>query len=170
MKIAFDLDGVLRDSKLGNLNVVCQIRDKIKSQKDKSFDMDQWLNMQTGTVFPKLNPALFSLPGDEVFVITACIHAKSHDDKKRWVKHFFGDHIKTITVDASGFGSKGTGNWGKAYVDPTAKSKMKVIADNNIDVYFDDDPAVVRRMRQIAENTNVHCKIIHFGPWIEEYY
>jgi hypothetical protein len=165
MKIGFDLDGVLRQSRVGGLNMATQL----KKNQNGTFDMDEWIALETATIFPLLNPWLFAQKDDKVYVVTAVLRDKGESlrkvigRKKSWVRHFIGPRAKVITV---------MGNWknGKDYVEPVVKAKVKVMRKLGIEVYFDDDPAIVRRMREIIKRRHWGIKVLHYGPWLEEYY
>ena len=103
---------------------------------------------------------LFATKEDEIFVITNCGTKESGDQKRGWIKHFFGDRIKVITCEVA------KGLWKKAYCDATAKAKVDVMLELGIDVYFDDDPAIINVMRKLTDK----IKFIKYGSWIDEYY
>ena len=124
--------------------------------------------------YPLLNPMLLSLPSDELFVITNCSSEKSADQKRRWLRHFYGDRLTLLPIFMA------TDKWGKDYVDPVARAKLDIIYKHKIEAYFDDDPAIIRRMRDMhydkiyeALRQDLPTQDIAFfkwGPWIEEWY
>ena len=66
------------------------------------------------------------------------------------------------------------GKWEKEYVDPVAEAKLERCYELDIDVYFDDDPAIVRRMRELnaedMEKGKRKVVALKYGPWIDEFY
>lgn len=162
MNIAFDMDGVLKRISLANLKL-CEV----------AGDYDAFLIHRYTDGYPLLNPALISLPSDNLFVITNCSSEKSAERKRRWLHHFYGDRLKILPVFES------INKWGKAYVDPVARAKLNIIYENDVQVYFDDDPAIIRRMREMhledLEDAYMsphapYTAFMKWGPWIEEIY
>lgn len=161
MKIAFDLDGVLKNISLAALKT---------SQLLGDFSPIRLYRTTEG--YPLLNPAMISLPSDELYVITNCSSSESAREKKRWVQHFYGDKINFHWISLS------LDKWGKEYVDPVARAKLDKMYHLQIDAYFDDDPSVIRVMREYNEvdlkppGKMFSKKIVFFkwGPWIEEVY
>ena len=153
MKIGFDLDGVLRDGSLGFLKLCLDLG------LDKTGEA---LNIANMTLMrPLLNPFLFTTKDDEIYVVTNAIRTEDIEQKKNWVKHFLGDRVKLIITQVA------TGNkWGREYVDPVAIEKVRVLEKNGIEIYFDDDPAIVETMRDLTSKV----KILKYGSWIDEYY
>lgn len=160
MKIVFDMDGVLKRISLGLLKACIHM---------DNYDAITLYRKTEG--YPLLNPALVSLPSDELYVLTNCSNEKSADEKQRWLQHFYGDRMQFEWVSLS------TTAWGKDYVDPVARAKLDKMYEIEADAYFDDDPAIVRVMREYnAEDLEAvkesARKITFFkwGPWIEEVY
>ena len=158
MKIAFDLDGVVRTSMLGELNLVHQLL-----QNKVPVNLERWAQVQQGQVWPQLNPMLLALPEDEIFVISASTLLKKDAIKRRWIKHFYGNRIKVILV-------RGPDAWGQYYVKAVARLKLKKMKLLQIDVYYDEDPEIVREMRRLVKRDALKIAIIHYGPWLEGLY
>jgi len=152
MKIAFDLDGVVRKGDLAFLKLCLEL------EKTISKDVLTLANM-TYTE-PLLNPFLFALADDEIYIVTNCLSEKSRQFKERWVNHFLGNRVKLITISVA------ANKWGKEYVDAVAKAKVEVMLKEGIEVYFDNDPAIIRVMRTLTDK----IKFIKYGCWIEEFY
>lgn len=147
MKIAFDMDGVLRTIDLGLLK---------QCEKDGDFEP---MVLSTSMAPLLLNPFLFTLPEeDDIFVISSCPSKTSEKMKEEWVRHFLGigTHFLPIRIK---------GGWGKSYCEPTAKAKIEIMLSLDIEVYFEDDPSIVKLMRSMTDK----IKIIHYGTWITEY-
>ena len=162
--MVFDLDGVVRRVDLAKLWIALE---GIRVQ-DREDQHGYW-NLHDIRE-PLLNPCLFALPDDEIFIITNCLSEEAEDRKREWVKHFFGDRVQLITISIA------TNKWGREYVDPVAEAKLRIILAYRIDVYFDDDPAIVRRMRELIEEWCVREEygyrpvILKYGPWLREWY
>ncbi len=162
MRIAFDMDGVLKYISLSQLAICDVIKDKgpfVVHRKQQGY--------------PLLNPMLLALPQDELFVISNCRDQESIDRKKRWLNHFYGNRIRLIPITVS------VDKWGKEYVDPTARAKLNKCYEYDIDAYFDDDPALIRKMREYhqedinksgAMQVGTIIKFFKYGPFIEEIY
>ena len=152
MKLAFDLDGVVRENDLGFLKLCLWLKEPeaIEALKIKYISSRK----------PLLNPADFATEDDQIYVISNCMTKDSMDEKRRWLNHYFSCKITFIPVQIA------TGDWKKAYCDPVAKGKVEVMLNLGIDVYFDDDPAIIRVMRKLTKK----IKFVKYGPWIKEYY
>lgn len=163
MKIGIDLDGVGRTSMLGELHLMHQLRDR-----GINVDVHKWAKVQQGQIWPLLNPGIISLPEDEIYFITAATLLKDKRRKQRWVKHFFG-RGKVIGVQVL-TGSAPMAAWGKTYVDKVSEIKLEIMQELGIEVYIDEDPEIVRKMRKIIEAHDLKIKVLHYGPWIEGLY
>jgi len=146
------MDGVIRYSDLGILKL-CQT-----IGYEKTRDAYVVHRMSRGGIL--LNPFDFAIEGDEVFCVSNCSSKERAKDKKQWLKHYFGNRIKLIPVVLA------HGAWKKDYVDTVAKAKVELMLKLGIEVYFDDDPAIIRVMRTLTDK----IKFIKYGPWIKEYY
>jgi len=155
MRIAFDMDGVLRIIDLSKLKL---------AQKNQHWDVFN-IHKKRDT-YPLLNPTLFALSSDKIFCVTNCMGEDSEIIKRRWLQHFYGDRIEMIPMQVA------RGLWGKEYVDAVAKAKLGVCIERDIDVYFDDDPAIIRVMRELQQRSfpDSHIKFLKYGAWIEEEY
>lgn len=152
MRISFDMDGVIRYTDLGILKM-CEI-----IGYEKSLEAYRIHRMARGSLI--LNPFDFATKDDEVFCVSHCSSKESAKRKRRWLQHYFGDRIKFVPIIFS------HGGWKKEYVDKVAKMKVEKMLKLKIEVYFDDDPAIIRVMRTLTDK----IKFIKYGPWIEEYY
>jgi len=102
---------------------------------------------------------LFALPEeDDIFVVTNCLSKSSEKAKEEWVRHFLGVGTHFLPVRIKG-------GWGKAYCEPVARTKIEAMLSLGIEVYFEDDPSIVKLMRVMTDK----IKIIHYGTWITEY-
>ena len=109
---------------------------------------------------PLLNPCLFTTLDDEIYAITNCGSSHSVEQKKQWLNHFYGNKIKTIGIEIA------KGLWKKDYCDAVAKAKVDIMLKLGVEVYFDDDPAIIKVMRTLTDK----IKFIKYGSWVDEYY
>ena len=148
----FDCDGVLRELNLALIHV-CEKLDDFSA-----FKVDSLANTK-----PLLNPMLLALPEDELFCLTRCYIQEDIDLKQGWLNHFYGDRVKLLTV------GKCTSNWGQEYCEMVGKAKFDILKEIKADIYFDDDPGLIREMRRLNEEAKLNIKMIKYGCWIEEY-
>jgi hypothetical protein len=152
MRIAFDVDGVLRENRLGFFKLCTEMG---------SNDALEALKIETeSSVGLKLNPLLFATKDDEIYALTNCGSTHSAMQKREWLKHFYGDRIKFLAIEIA------KGLWKKDYCDATAKAKVDIMLREGIEVYFDDDPAIIKVMRTLTDK----IKFIKYGSWVDEYY
>lgn len=163
MNIGFDMDGVLRRLDLSMM----KFRDAINN-KTAHEALEMHMRRETE---PWINPGMFALPDDEIFCITNCSSQNGAERKREWLRHFYGNRVKIAPT----FG--GSGKWGKEYVDDVARQKLDVCYKCDIEVYFDDDPAIIRVMRELhamdvgaMDGTPEFIKFIKYGAWLEEVY
>jgi len=167
MIIAYDMDGVLRRMDLSMLMLAMK-----SSEENKEAAWEAWKMHVDRETDPILHPSLLALADDVIFCVTNCGNEESAKKKDRWLKHYYGERVTIAPVFA------GKGLWGKEYVDDVARKKLNVIYDIGAEVYFDDDPAIIRVMREMHEQDIKDCqseiptfiKFMKYGNWIEELY
>ena len=152
MIIAFDVDGVLRQ---GSLGLYKHLTNPATPENIEALQIETMASM-----YPLLNPCLFATKGDVLLAISNCGNGHSKEQKADWLRHFYGDRIKFYGVEVA------TGLWKKAYCDATAKVKVELMLKLGVEVYFDDDPAIINVMRTLTDK----IKFIKYGTWVEEYY
>ena len=153
MKIAFDMDGVLREGSLGLYKHLTE--DPITKENLEALKIETMASM-----YPLLNPMLFATKEDEIYVITNCGNSHSAIQKKEWLEHFYGNRIKFFHIELA------QGLWKKDYCNAVAKAKVDIMLKEGIEVYFDDDPAIINVMRTLTDK----IKFIKYGTWVQEYY
>jgi len=168
MNIGFDMDGVLRRLDLS----LFKFRDAINN-KEAHEALEMHIRRETEPLF---NPMMFALPSDDIYCITNCSSENSAERKKKWLNHFYGGRIEIVPVYAA------QGKWGNEYVDEVAKNKLEKCHEYEIEIYIDDDPAIIRRMRELhndelkdfAKSEGIHLmpyvKFLKYGAWLEEVY
>ena len=124
--IGFDLDGVLCDISLPDLAMLHEHDD----EEVGLYYIDRK---------PLLNPKLFMLEEDEAVCVTA--RPKQFESiTLTWMKKFYPD-IPVMFFD----------NNVEWFDRPlVACEKVKILYRENVSVYFDDDPAIVRWMRGLS--------------------
>ena len=152
MKIAFDVDGVLREGRLGFFKLCTDMG------TENSIEA---LKIETeASMRPLLNPFLFATADDEIYALSNCGSTHSAKQKRSWLYHFYGDRIKFISIEIA------NGLWKKDYCDAVAKAKVEIMLKKGIEVYFDDDPAIIKVMRTLTDK----IKFIKYSSWVDEYY
>lgn len=154
MKIAFDMDGVLRYSHLGLLRACA---DNNRNYEPYKLEMHM--------MHPLINPSMFATEDDELYCVTNCMTEYSVEQKKRWVEFWFGNKVKILPVMGQKK-TKGGADWGYDYCIPVAKTKVRVMLELGIDLYFDDDPTIIKVMRKLTDKIT----FVKYGPWFEEYF
>lgn len=155
MKIAFDLDGVLCDIDVAMLRVI-DILEEHLGKPDAIKTIEQWYYK---TRIPNLNAMLFLAPEDELFIITARID-EYHESTKRFVSHFFPN----AALIFQGRKRIPYHKWDKEDgLNSIIQEKARVINRLKIDVYFDDNPRIVRALRKLCKD----CKTILYGGRVE---
>jgi len=165
MIIAYDMDGVLRRMDLSMLKLASGA-----SEDMQGAAWDAWAMHVDRETDPLLHPSLLALPDDSLFCVTNCGNKTSAEKKAKWLKHYYGDRVQIAPV----FGDKGL--WGKEYVDNVARKKLDVLYDIGADLYLDDDPALIRVMREMhkadvaGQNIIPYIVMLKYGNWLEEHY
>jgi hypothetical protein len=146
LKIAFDLDGVLREGQLG-FYYLC---------REKGWKKHLMTETEASCK-PLLNPNLFTTIDDELYVITDCGTGHSAKQKRAWVRHFYGDRIKFLSTSIASEYPDDNG-----YAKAVAKAKVAIMLLCGIEVYFDDCPAIIHEMRLLTDK----IKFVKYGTWI----
>ena|SRR3990170_4612161 len=140
MKIGFDIDGVIADQ---NLMDLCAIN-----------NMDKQRKLYYQIRMPQLNPYLFATMDDEIHFITARTKDLT-EITLNWCKKFFPGITVHITEIESW---KSLLEWDK-WIKEVARRKASIINRLDLDVYFEDIPNVVYKLRKLC----LHTKIIQYG-------
>lgn len=164
MNIGVDFDGVLAHIDIGFL------RHLMETGWDKN--KRAWLMQVWNTRHKLFDPTVIALPDDKIYVISNCFSEEQKKEKSVWLEHNYGNRLIFRPT------SSAVGSWDKDYVDPVARAKLDKCYELKIDVYFDDDPAIIRVMRElhkkdITEMPYDSIPFIYFmkyGPGIMEFY
>lgn len=140
MKIGFDLDGVITRS---------AVEIWILAKKDIELK-----KLFTATLRPVLLPQMFAAEGDELCIITAR-EEELREVTADWCHKYF-PNIPLHQVILSRW--KSQRDW-DLWRERIAVSKAKIINKLELDVYIEDIPQTVHRLRELCPNT----KIIQYG-------
>jgi len=151
MRIGFDLDGVLAKTDIPLFRVADMSLDK-----EKRRDVYNWKFKLSETLLNPIDLILFE--EDEYYIITSR-DSVSREITERWVK-MYCPHCKELIMLDSGLPDKNASvEEVMAWVERMADDKAKVINERKIEVYFEDSPTIVRKLRKLCPNT----KIIQYG-------
>ena len=140
MKIGFDLDGVLLTQNSVDI-VLTRENDRAK-------------RLYYETLQPQLTPCMFAHDADELFIITAREQFLQQLTKKQCDKFFPNITLVQIAVPQW----ENAGKWYEWFVS-VAKAKAEVINQLGLDIYFEDMPITVEKLRELCKK----CKIIQYG-------
>ena len=141
MEIGFDLDGTVLEQSIGLLrmmNIFGVGRD------------EELLKYYCTGLKMQLNPLDFIGEGDNLYFITGRNNCTTELTQK-WAKKYF-PMAKVFVLNME---AKAIDNFNEVQ----AELKQKILNDNKIDIYFEDNPKVVAMLRKLCPNT----KIIHYG-------
>jgi len=156
MRIAFDLDGVVLHQEMYSLKAI----DSCENEQKRSELMRIYYSHRS----IQLNPVDFLADDDELFFITGR-SVLVEDLTKKWAKKYFpmATVISTRTILPSSDPDLMTKNYindrNKEWGLIQAERKAKALNDNNIDVFFEDAPDVVKHLRRLCKST----KIVQYG-------
>ena len=150
MKISFDLDGVLCKINIPALDQLRSLEGDEQTEREMKY---------YASVDKKMNPYDFIGEDDEAIILTGRpLHLK--DVTMRWLeKNGLGDFNVIFTKSIAGF-PKGTNR----EFETIGKDKATLFMKLDIDVHIDDNPVVVKTMRELLPNVTV----IQYGsrvPW-----
>lgn len=132
--IGVDLDGVICALNEGELRSIDNIEDPDIS---KEFERDYYANRPI-----KQNPYMFKNPKDDLVVITAR-PAFAEDVTNEWMREYFPG-IPTRVVSPSHYTEKQEEEW----INEVVNLKYNEIKRQGVDIYVDDNPAVVAGLRE----------------------
>lgn len=147
MKIGFDLDGVLCDTDMNFLRLLERVP-PFEGDLERKMEFEAWYFNERR---PLLNPEDFLSEGDEYYVITGRDREAHTEVTERWCSKF--------TPNAKGVYCVGE------YPGPVEEGKAKKIVELGLDLYFDDHPVSVRKLREALPSS---VKVIQYGGrWIK---
>lgn len=139
----FDLDGVLCNIDVALLHIM----HKLPPEQEKLCELYYYTERT-----PLLDPHLFLSEGDEYHIITGR-HILLKDVTEKWCRRFFPD-AKSVNIvggepwyyyEAAKHGDPVV--W-ERYAEKAIMSKVEKIKELGVDVYIDDSPSNVRRLRK----------------------
>ena len=142
MNIGFDLDGVVIQQDQAIFNLIHQLPTEKKLACYRYYCSQRSINF---------NPCDFLGHDDKGYFITAR-GGDVADLTEEWCSRYY-PQIKLILTNCYNVQAPWKGS------DFAIAAKYKAIMDNEIDVFFEDSPEIVKALRINCEN----CKIIHYG-------
>jgi len=134
--LGFDLDGVICDIDHYELKLLDTVR-----KVDPSLEHWYYVSRK-----PKLNPATFTGKDDKVVIITSRPKRYAWLTKK-WLAEHGIQHDELVFVECPPREHLMSFD---QWCDIMAEVKARAIKQHNIDIYFEDLPWVVERLRQIV--------------------
>jgi hypothetical protein len=146
MRIGLDLDGVLCDTDTNYVRLCVGIP-PYDADMEKRKEMEKVYFSSRNLL---LNPEDFVDEVDEYFVITGRDEEVMGEVTRKWCRKYV-PNAKDILVGE--------------YWKPVKDAKAKKIIELDLDVYFDDDPSIVKALREVLPE---RIKVIHYGGrWIK---
>ena len=147
MKIGFDLDGVLCDTEMNFLRLLA-MTPPFSEDLEKRIELELWYFHERR---PLLDPERFVSEGDEYYVVTGRDEEIHGEVTERWCRQ----HVPN---------AKGVYCVGE-YRKPVEEAKAKKILELDLDVFIDDHPVTVKKLRAALPR---HVKVIQYGGrWIK---
>lgn len=140
--ISFDLDGVVIDQDLFSLRAINLTEDKAKR--------DELFSYYLIGRHMKLNPLDFVGLDDKLFLVTGRDES-CREITQDWVRHYFPSahlimcNLETLTPTTD------TVDWTKRQ----AELKAAVLRDIRANVYFEDNPEVVKHLRKLCPKITI---------------
>ncbi len=134
---SFDLDGVIADGHHWFFRIIDTIR-QVNPQLAEIAELEYYSSRPL-----KNHPNLFLASGDKGFILTAR-KPKAQKITKSWLKRY-GINLPIIFVDKGG--SIDWGDHVKASAQ-VARLKAKAIQELQVDIHFDNNPTIVRKLRE----------------------
>ena len=130
MKIGFDLDGVLSDA---DSTLYRFIYYSLKDKDPKLYEMLRETYFQE--LRPLYNPELFLSDGDIYYIITGRHGLSDENVTRDWCNKHCPNNKGTYIVGGEGIS--------------TSKAKADKIRELGVEVFFDDDPLIVKYLREM---------------------
>jgi uncharacterized HAD superfamily protein len=145
LKIGFDLDGVVFEQHLGTLRLFDLYA------KD---NFDELMLYYCSSLKMQINPLDYTAEGDEIYFVTGRKQSIG-EITERWAKKYFPMAKLYVTGKTIPINGVAVSDWSKK----VAYEKSVVINGEKLDIFFEDNPVVVKTLREICPN----CKIIQYG-------
>lgn len=144
MKISLDLDGVLCD-----LNGATLTTTHVLHRMGLIGDGD--LRNVYMRALPKAHPSRFALPEDEVVIITGRLPI-SHEWTREWLELNGMAHYSVVCVGDYNVEAVWAGGDPDGASLATAMRKAGACQRFGVDLHIDNNPVIVRRMRELGVN------------------
>lgn len=143
MRIGFDLDGVITEISIVNWLFMDTVKDKKKRELIKEF-----LHF-----VPKLkyHPQEFLHEGDEYVIITGR-DRQFRQLTEKWLKNH---GIQTSSVFYASSGTAGDYETIDDFFDVVAEKKAQYIKSECVEVYFEDSPVIVEKLRMLCPKVKI---------------
>jgi len=136
MTLGFDLDGVICDIDHYELKLLDTVR-----RVDPSLEYWYYVSRRV-----KLDPSIFKGEGDRVVIVTT--RPKRYDWlTKKWLAEHSIEYNELVFVECHRRDQLMSFD---QWCDAMAEAKARAIKQHNIDVYFEDLPWVVDRLRELV--------------------
>lgn len=144
MRIGFDLDGVIADLDITLFRLIRYVefpREEIENRFKQSYFGELSLRVNW-------NPEEMLAVGDEYHIITARHSMSDNNITLEWCRKFC-PNAKSVNI---------VGQHGNTWSE-SAGAKAEKINELGVEVFFEDDPRLVKRLRELCHET----KIIQVG-------
>jgi len=138
MRLGFDLDGVV-------VNINTALLRLIDLNKNLIDEHNLLLDIYYRNCKNILNPYNLMHENDHAVFITAR-PIELQNITKRWQEKYY-PNIKLIMVGQNPIPQHAANFDFKKWQDDIVERKYKAIIDNNIDIYFDDNPSIIEGLR-----------------------
>jgi hypothetical protein len=140
MKIGFDLDGVIADLDITLFRLIRRVDFPSEETKNK-FKQNYFGGLRLRTNW---NPEELISKDDEYHIITARHYSTDDIATFEWCKKYCAN-AKSVNI----VGQHGN-NWEKSSI-----AKADKIKELEIEVFFEDDPRLVKRLRELCPETKI---------------
>lgn len=148
MKIGFDLDGVLCEINIGLLRIIDNLTGSAKQTAE------EWYYRQRPT---HLNPEDFVTKEDEYYIIT-CRPRGYNDITIEWAEKYCSNAKNVFIIGRRNL--EENENEPQKIVDwlnINAEEKAQTINLLKLEVFIDDSPTIVSKLRSLCPNTKIIC-------------
>ena len=146
MKIGFDLDGVLCEINIGLLRIIDNLTGSAKTTAE------EWYYRQRPTL---LNPENYTTKEDEYYIIT-CRPRTYNDITIEWAEKYC-PNAKNLFIIGKGTLDQNEPQKVIDWLNINAEEKAQTINLLKLEVFFEDSPTIVSKLRLLCPNTKTVC-------------